>query len=337
MLQDSMPEWVHSSLYPPADIPRAIRVLTISTQRSLDGLNTRYVQVARDGQTIETGVFDHRSSPDLDGDNHLIICLSIQIGCERACPFCASGAPKDIPEMKGKVRLIRNLTTQEITDQVINAVELSGATQDESRLLFSYMGMGEPLDNWDNVVSSIHNLANRFPNRSRVTLSTICSEENLPKLHMLAKMIKLGEFAVPVKMHFSLHGPDDETRRRLVPQGVPVQVLLDTARDFARVSGSRVKLNYVLVAGRNDSLEHAQALTNIVSAHPVRDVATIKISQLNPWGGYISPGKEVFEVFKTLLSQAGLSVTRFSSAVDGAKVDAGCGQLRKRTLDELIG
>jgi len=325
-----------NDLYPETRLGRAMRVFLPSTIRSIDNRNTKYLQVARDGQFIETGVFDHRNHPDWDGDKHLIVCFSSQVGCDQRCPFCATGAPKRMPWSNALIRLVRNLSAEEIVDQVSNVVALSGTQDDDSPLLLSAMGMGEPFDNFNAVYQAIGELGARWRDRSRATISTICRPEDQEAIRRLAASINDGELPIPVKMHFSLHGPDDETRRQLVPRGGSVQELLDTAYEFAQTTGTRPKLNYVLMAGKNDTTAHAQCLVEVIQAHPIAAEATVKISHLNTYGTYLPSSDEVAAEFQRILEEAGVSTTRFSSAVDGGQVEAGCGQLQKRVLSELI-
>ena len=324
------------NLYPDGKVNRAVRVLLPATQISADGLNRKLIQVATQGQElIETGIYDHRTKPDGDNDYHVNVCFSSQIGCDQRCPFCASGAPQEIPGSDKKVRLIRSLSSDEIVDQVQNAIEMVGVDSDESPLLLGAMGMGEPMDNFDAVIAAASEFGKRWPNRARLTISTICRVQDIANILSLSDKIAEGQFEIPIKMHFSLHGPDDETRRKLVPHGAPVETVLDTANSFAIRTGTDVKLNYVLVKGVNDSPEQADRLAQLISTHPIRERSVVKISEVNPWGKYVSPNQEVFDVFEEALKSRSVNVVQFSSAVDGGTVQAGCGQLQKHVLQQI--
>lgn len=324
------------NLYPDSGIQRAVKVLLPAMQVSADGLNKKLIQVTTQGQElVETSILDHRVVPDGDNDHHVVICFSSQIGCDQRCPFCASGAPQEIPGSDKKVRLIRNLSSDEIVDQVQNAIEIAGVDSDESPLLLGAMGMGEPMDNFDAVIAATSEFGKRWPNRARLTISTICRTQDVPSILSLSDRIAQGEFEIPIKMHFSLHGPDDETRRKLVPHGAPVETVLDTANAFAIRTDTDVKLNYVLVKGVNDSPEHAERLAQLISDHPIKERTVVKISEVNPWKKYTSPAQEVFDMFKEALKSRGVNVVQFSSAVDGGTVQAGCGQLQKHILQQI--
>lgn len=332
-----VPQLQGENLYPDTGANRAVRVLLPATQISADGLNRKLIQVAtQGGELIETGVYDHRSIPDGDNEHHVVVCFSSQIGCDQRCPFCASGSPQEIPGSDQKVRLIRNLSSDEIVDQVQNAVEIVNADSDESPLLLGAMGMGEPMDNFDAVIAATGEFGTRWPNRARLTISTICRTQDILNILHLADRIAKGQFRIPVKIHFSLHGPDDETRRKLVPRGAPVETVLDTAKSFATRTNTDVKLNYVLVRGINDSPEHADRLAQLISTHPIKERSVVKISEVNPWGKYISPDKEAFDMFGEALRSRDINFVQFSSAVDGGTVQAGCGQLQKRVLQQIL-
>lgn len=292
--------------------------------------------MTRDGQFVETGVFDHRQNPDWDGDNDLIVCFSSQVGCAQRCPFCESGAPKSIPDQGKPVRLIRNLTAREIVAQTENAVELFGAADDNSSLRLSAMGMGEPFDNYEALRDAIGHFAALWPERARITISTICRDEDVFRILELADAAQTDALGIPLKMHFSLHAPNNALRRKLVPRGGSLETVLDTAYQFASISNTKPKLNYVLMAGRNDSSDHATQLAELLRNHLVSTVATLKLSELNPFGTYVPSPPEVVAQFADNLKNHGIRVTRFSSAEDGGLVHAGCGQLRKHFLEEVL-
>lgn len=325
-----------ADLYPGPDVARAVRVLQSGSIRSPDRRNTKFLMMTSDEQFVETGVFDHRQNPDWDGDSDLIICFSSQVGCDQRCPFCESGAPKKIPGQEKPVRLIRNLTSEEIVGQVKNAIELFDATDDSSLLRLSAMGMGEPMDNYGALREAIDQFRRLWPYRARVTVSTICRESDVSNILNLAAAVQDNSLGVPLKMHFSLHAPNEALRQKLVPKGGSLATVLDTAYEFARRSKTQPKLNYVLMAGRNDTPEHAAQLGQLLQTHPVSSVATLKLSELNPYGIYKPSSTEVVGRFAAILEDRGIRVSRFSSALDGGLVQAGCGQLRKHVLDEVL-
>lgn len=198
------------------------------------------------------------------------------------------------------------------------------------------MGMGEPMDNYGPLREAIDQFAELWPDRARVTISTICRESDVPNILSLAAAVQDNTLGVPLKMHFSLHAPNEALRQKLVPRGGSLTTILDTAYEFATRSNTQPKLNYVLMMGWNDSQEHAAQLGQLLQTHPVSTVATLKLSELNPYGLYKPSSPEAVGCFAAILEDCGISVSRFSSAVDGGLVQAGCGQLRKHVLHEVL-
>ena len=272
---------------------------------SADEVTIKYLQKTEDGHVIETGYYS------LD---EFIVCISSQVGCAMNCIFCATAAPIEGPE---SARFVRNLTTEEIVDQVSNV--LAKKITAKKRILFSYMGMGEPLMNYHSVVASAKILTKRFP-KSRVTISTVgCRPDLMRKL-------AYEQIGGILKLHLSLHAPDDGLRSRIIPCAGKISVALEALSNFSIIRGTPAKVNYLLINGVNDSLEHAVNLAKLLKSYSF----TIKLSRLNAFGDLKPSSAYRLEEFKNILRKSNLKTCSFIST--GTDIEAGCGQLRRRNL-----
>ena len=154
---------------------------------------TKFLQATKEGHIIETGYYD------LD---EYIVCISSQLGCLMRCIFCVATSP--ISQLDSNKSFVRNLTSTEIISQACNVLSLINQNDLKSkRILFSYMGMGEPFLNYRNVLKSIKSLSKKFP-ESRTTISTLGIRPDLIKE---IAHIKLNNI---LKLHLSLHAPNDK-------------------------------------------------------------------------------------------------------------------------------
>jgi 23S rRNA (adenine2503-C2)-methyltransferase len=234
------------------------------------------------------------------------LCISTQVGCAWGCVFCASG----------RVAFERNLSTGEILDQVFWAEELTG--KKVTSLLF--MGMGEPLANYANVLSALRTfrspLGFNFGSR-HVTVST-CG--------LVPQIEKLTEEAPKINLAISLHAADDETRKKILPKSShwPIKDLLKSAWGFQRVAGEgRVTFEYILLKGVNDSVRSAQRLSNLL-----RDKgAWVNLIVYNPVAGlpYEAPDEATVDAFAKVLTEREIFVR--VRKPQGRDIQAGCGQL----------
>ena len=246
------------------------------------------------------------------GNGRVTACISSQVGCTLRCAFCATA----------RIPYRRNLTIGEIVDQVhflsIDARQAYGSSISN----VVYMGMGEPLANFEPVVHSIRILtsdAGFGMAARRITLSTAGL---VPEIKRLADE-KLGiQFAV------SLHAADETTRRSLMSAGrqYSLDELADAIRYWSRTCESRVTLEYLVLAGKNDSPAHAKALIRYAANLPCK----INVIEYNPIVGIpFSAGSQGdLDAFAARLSEAGLTVTVRHSG--GKDIDAACGQLAAR-------
>ena len=243
------------------------------------------------------------------------ICISTQVGCGMGCVFCASG-------LDG---LARNLTTGEIVEQMLRLQRLLAPDERLSHIVV--MGMGEPLANLDGLLPALDEASREDGlgiSARRITISTV----GLPK-----PMRRLADAGARYRLAVSLHAPNDELRRQIVPVGdkIPLADILAEADHYFDLSGRQLTFEYVLLAGINDSPEHARELARLLGGR----TALVNVIPYNPVAGlpYRTPSASAQQTFRRILEDRGLAV-RFRHR-KGDAIDAACGQLRRRTLQQI--
>ena len=272
----------------------------------LDG-TVKYLFRLIDGNCIETVVMKY---------NHgNTVCISSQVGCRMGCRFCAS-------TIGGKVR---DLTAAELLGQVIMAQKDTG----ERISNIVMMGIGEPLDNFDNVVKFLAlvgcedglNIGYRH-----ISLST-CG--------IVDKIYKLRELDLPITLSISLHAPDDETRSAIMPINNKwgVDDLLRACRDYYAVTKRRISFEYTLISGKNDSEENAEKLAAVLGgalrtkkeSMPIH-VNLIPVNEVEETG-FERSGDAAIRKFASILEKRGIrAIVRRKL---GSDINASCGQLRR--------
>jgi 23S rRNA (adenine2503-C2)-methyltransferase len=268
-------------------------------QTAEDGTR-KYLFALADGNRIETVLIPER--------NHYTLCVSSQVGCAQGCQFCVTG----------RGGLVRNLTAAEIISQVWEVRKLIPDPERLTNLVF--MGMGEPLANYDNLVAAIEALTStqwgmKIANR-RVTVSTAGL---VPRISDLGRDTK-------VNLAVSLNAVDDDTRSRLMPinRKYPIQALVAACRQYPLPKGRRITVEYILFKDLNDSVDQARKLARLLA--PVK--AKINLIPFNPYPGspFRRPGEGTIAAFQeVLLAKHLTSVVRYSKGQD---IMAACGQLR---------
>jgi len=266
---------------------------------SKDG-TVKYGFSLSDGKMIESVLIP-------EGDRHTL-CISSQVGCAMGCNFCLTGT----------MGFIRNLTQAEIVNQVCAVINDIQEMGDEQIKNLVFMGMGEPLANFDNLIKALEILMDdqglNFSER-RTTVST-CG--------IAPKIIELGE-KIKVNLAISLHAADNETRDLLMPinKTYPLEVLLDACRAFPLPKRKRIMFEYILLEGINDSDEDAYRLADILRDIPCK----INLLPCNeaPALPYKRPSDKRVEGFQQILWDADYTVILRSSR--GADISAACGQL----------
>ncbi|MBR4622499.1 MAG: 23S rRNA (adenine(2503)-C(2))-methyltransferase RlmN [Ruminococcus sp.] len=258
----------------------------------------KYLYELSDGNHIESVVMDY--------EHGTTVCVSTQVGCKMGCRFCAS----TIAGYK------RDLLPSEILGQIYTAAKDSGRKIGGVVL----MGIGEPLDNYDNVLCFLKLLScEKGMNLSlrHVSLST-CGI--VPKIRELAKL-KLG-----LTLSVSLHAPDDVSRNAIMPinQKYGVDELIKTCREYFAETGRRISFEYALIDGHNDSMEDAKKLADLLHGFVchVNIIPVNKIKERN-----FTSNRKSAQRFRGYLEQLGLNATVRRTL--GADIDAACGQLRR--------
>ncbi len=273
----------------------------VTRQESSDGTVKSLLKM-HDGRLVECV-----SIPT--ADRHTI-CVSSQVGCAVGCTFCASG-------LNG---VERDLTAGEIAYQVLHHWRRRPVTN------VVFMGSGEPLFNYDNVIKAIRILGEMRGlgmGRRRFTVST----SGVPK-----RIRQLADDEPQVTLAFSIHAADDETRSRIVPlnRRWPLAEVLDAMSDYASRVSRRMTLEYVLLGDDNMTLDHAERLAEIA----VEFRAHINLIPFNPvmTTPHRRPNEAEVEAFANAVTAFGGGVTVRGQR--GADIDAACGQLRQRTLTD---
>ncbi len=245
------------------------------------------------------------------------LCVSSQVGCALACPFCHTGTQP----------LVRNLSSADIVGQVLIARDAYGEwpSPKEGRMISNIvmMGMGEPLLNFDNVAKALTIVMDNEGlsiSRRRITLSTA---------GYVPMMRRCGE-ELGVNLAVSLHAVSDELRDTLVPlnRKFPIADLLDACRDYPGGSNARrITFEYVMLKGVNDSPADARALVRLLAGIP----AKVNLIPFNPWPGapYECSTRATIAAFATIVNRAGYSAP--VRVPRGRDILAACGQLKSAT------
>jgi 23S rRNA (adenine2503-C2)-methyltransferase len=272
-------------------------------ESKVDGTN-KFVFRLKDGNVIES-VF----MPYKHGNS---VCISSQAGCRMGCRFCASTL----------LGLERNLTPSEMLDQIYAISCMTG--QRVSNVVV--MGTGEPLDNYDNLLRFIELLTNEDGLHISQRNVTVSSCGLVPEIYRLADEKLAITFAV------SLHAPNDEKRRALMPVAnrYSIEELLQACRYYFKTTGRRITFEYSLVAGENDTKEDAKELASLLSEFPCH----VNLIPVNPIKerNYKRAGQDSVQKFKVLLEKNAINVTIRRGM--GRDIDAACGQLRKDHIED---
>ena len=273
---------------------------------AIDG-TVKYLFELSDKNCIESVVMKY--------EHGYTICISSQVGCRMGCKFCAS-------TIAGKVR---DLESGELLGQIIAAQRDLGIRISNVVM----MGIGEPLDNFDNVVKFLRivNLPEGINIGYRhISLST-CGV--VPRIYELAKL------DLPITLSISLHAPDDDTRSAIMPvnNAWGVGELLDACREYYKVTERRMSFEYTLISGKNDSPDNAVHLANVLNSKlrsrsetmPIH-VNLIPVNEVEE-SGFKSSGRDSVRRFAAELEKRGIRATIRRTL--GSDINASCGQLRR--------
>ena len=310
-------KWLHlgvTSYDEMTDISKSLReklekisyVSTLKTEEKfiskLDG-TVKYLFSLPDGNAVESVVMRYHHG--------LTICISTQVGCRMGCRFCAS-------TIGG---LYRNLTAGEILNQVIFAQKDLGERISNIVL----MGIGEPMDNYDNVVKFLKNVNNEKGlniGLRHITIST-CG--------VVPGIIKLADEGLPVTLTISLHAPNDAIRDEIMPvnRSYKIAELLEACRSYIKTTGRRVTFEYAVIEGINSAVQDAKALAALLRGMQCH----VNLIPVNPIAERSFRGRrKTAELFQKTLEELGINATVRRTL--GSDIQAACGQLRRNAHEE---
>jgi 23S rRNA (adenine2503-C2)-methyltransferase len=281
---------------------RIPRLTVIDVRTSVDGTR-KYLFELGDGERIETVLIPER--------DHFTLCVSSQVGCAQNCVFC----------LTGKGRLRRNLRQGEILAQVRDIKHDLPEPEQLTNLVF--MGMGEPLANYDNLLGALALICD-----SDVGLGFAAKRVTVSTAGLVPQMLDFGR-DTRVSLAVSLNAADDETRSRLMPinRRYPLAALLDACRRYPLPPGRRITFEYILIKGVNDSPADARRLARLLQ--PIRCKINLIPFNPHPGSGFERPDEAAVAAFQEIL--VGKHFTVIVRHSKGQDILAACGQLRAET------
>ena len=270
-------------------------------QESSDGTK-KYLFDILDGNAIETVLMSYHHG--------YTICVSSQVGCKMGCKFCASTG----------IKFVRSLTSGEIVEQIL-AVERDNQIR-ISNVVF--MGIGEPLDNYDNVVNAIKIINNQKGINIGARHISISTSGLVPKIY------KLAEENIQCTLSISLHATTNEKRSSMMPVNniYPIEELLQACRDYIDKTNRRISFEYALAKDNNDNLEDAKKLVKLLKGM-ICHVNLIPINKIENCA-YSKSSNENIMKFRDYLNDHGIVATIRREL--GSDIEAACGQLRRKNL-----
>ncbi len=277
---------------------------------------TKFLFKMHDNHTVETVLIKMKDEEIKDGkikEAKYTVCVSTQVGCKVGCAFC----------LTAKGGFIRNLSAGEIVAQVWWMKKFKNFNENKA-LNIVYMGMGEPLDNYDALVKAIKILAhqdgmNISPRRQTVSTSGIA-----PKIK------KLGNENLGVNLAISLHAVDDKLREKLIPlnKAYNIKSVIEAIREFPVDKRKKVMFEYLVIKDVNDNIESAKKLVKLLNGIPSK----VNLIYFNPYPGtnFKRPDDETMKKFQNYLINKGILCTIRKSK--GMDISAACGQLREKEI-----
>jgi 23S rRNA (adenine(2503)-C(2))-methyltransferase len=276
--------------------------------RSTDGTCKLLVEL-QDGLTVETVIIPMGATTGDQpaGNSRATLCVSSQVGCKMGCTFCATGTMGEIA----------NLCAGEICEQLVHA------NKEQAVRNVVFMGMGEPLNNYDAVIASIRAMTDthRFQlSPNHVTLSTV---------GIIPRMLQVATDMPNINLALSLHAPNQEVREKFVPaaKGFPFDKLIGAVDDYIQITGRKILVEYCVLAGENDQPEHAEELGEIMQGKEV----TINLIPYNPTynprldNPHKAPEESVVKAMQDTLYKYGVRATIRKEK--GQDIAGACGQL----------
>ena len=271
-------------------------------KREIDKDVQKFLFLLEDGEKIEAVLMEHNYG--------LSVCVSSQVGCNMGCAFCESGRLKKVRNLKVHEMVLQVLTIEELLEREIHSVVI--------------MGIGEPLDNYDNVmqfIKIINHPKGLAIGARHITLST-CG--------IIPKIKELSHLGIQINLAISLHAPNDELRSKLMPinKAYPLKELMSTLKEYIALTHRRVTMEYILLQGVNDGESHAHELATLLRGMNAY-VNLIPYNETNHLE-FKKSSKERIDRFFNILKQEKINVTIRREF--GSKISAACGQLRSKEV-----
>ena len=290
---------------------------------SKDKSTTKVLFRLADGELIETVLM--RYPPDGHRRGRKTVCVSTQVGCALGCTFCATGQQgfsrqMTAGEIVAQVLYMERIARVEDELEITAGIRTAGERQGVTNVVF--MGMGEPLANYDAMMTAIRVLNDEqgvHLGARHMTVSTV---------GLVPQILRLAGENLQINLAVSLHAPDNRTRSETMPvnKRYPLGQLIAACRKYIEVTNRRIFFEYVLLSGQNDSVEHADKLGILLNGL----LCQVNLIPVNPTPGgpFERPDREASREFQKKLSEHGVASTvRTEKGVD---INAGCGQLRAR-------
>jgi 23S rRNA (adenine2503-C2)-methyltransferase len=287
------------------NLPRALReeleasvpfsTLEVETQRESRDGTVKTLFRTGDGHPVEAVLMRYR-------DRRRTLCLSSQSGCPLTCTFCATG----------QMTFGRNLTASEILDQALHFRRIDPVDH------AVFMGMGEPMLNFDEVLAAARRLPALGITHRRTTISTVGWLPGLKRF--------VDEVDEPIRLALSVHAANEKLRSRIMPVNdrYPLRDVVEECRRHATTVNRRVYIEYVMLAGVNDATEHARELAELLGP----DDFKVNLIPYNPTGMYDGSPRARIAAFKAVLDRAHVPAT--VRLTRGRDIEAACGQLASR-------
>ena len=288
----------------------------LNVEVSKDG-SKKYLLGLKDGHTIESVLLPMKKE-ERDKEGNILkearytVCVSSQVGCKVGCEFC----------LTAKGGFVRNLTPGEIVGQVL-AIKEDNNIPANRRVNIVYMGMGEPLDNLENVAKAVKIFADEHGLSISPRRQTISTSGLAPKIK------KLGEMDLGVLLAISLHAVDDELRQKLMPinKAYNIESVIQAVKEFPIDQRKRVMFEYLMIDNLNDDIKSAKKLVKLL--HGIK--AKVNLIYFNPYPGspFGRPSEEKVKAFQKYLLDHGILCTIRESK--GLDISAACGQLKEKS------
>ena len=290
----------------------------VKKELSTDG-SIKYLFRLRDGHTVEAVLLLMKKKKinedgSIERSEKFTVCISTQVGCKVGCTFC----------LTAKGGFVRNLTAGEVVDQIVE-IKRDNEIPENKSVNIVYMGMGEPLDNYENFVHSVKIFSEEEGlsiNRRRMTVSTS---------GLSTKIEKLGNEDLGIQLAISLHAVDDDLRSELIPmnKAYNIKSIIDAVRKFPIDTRKKVMFEYLVIKDKNDDIASAQKLLKLLDGIK----AKVNLIYFNPYPGttYQRPQRDDMLKFQDYLTSRGLLCTIRESK--GLDISAACGQLKEKEAD----